>query len=65
VLHVIKQEQVNGAWVDTNPPVYKEKVKAFRSLESVAVSAAATAAVTGKAPSTAPKAKAAGAKFKL
>jgi hypothetical protein len=63
--HVIKQEQVNGSWVDTNPPVYKEKVKAFRSLESVATSAAATAAVTGKAPAAGPKAKAAGAKFKL
>jgi len=66
VTHTIKQVQVDGVWVDTkNPVLYKEKVRGFRSLDSVTTSAAATATVLGKAPSAAPKAKAAGAKFKL
>jgi hypothetical protein len=65
VKHVKKQHQVNGSWVDIEPAEYREKVAGFRSLESVTTSAAATAEVTGKAPSAAPKAKAAGSKFKL
>jgi len=46
---VKKQEKVNGVWVDKNPIEYKEKTTGYRSLESVAASAASTAAVTGKA----------------
>lgn len=46
---VKKQEKVNGVWVDKNPVEYKEKTTGYRSLESVAESAAATAKVTGGA----------------
>jgi len=65
VTHRRKQHQVNGSWVDIEPAEYREQVRGFRSLDSVTTSAAATAAVLGKAPSAAPKAKASGAKFKL
>jgi len=65
VAHRRKQHQVNGSWVDIEPAEYREQVRGFRSLDSVTTSAAATAAVLGKAPSAAPKAKASGAKFKL
>jgi hypothetical protein len=64
VTHRRKQHQVNGSWVDIEPAEYREQVRGFRSLDSVGVSAAATATVLGKAPSAAPKAKA-NTKFKL
>ena len=65
-----KQHQVNGSWVDIEPAEYRENVRGFRSLESVAESAAATAKVTGKAPTgakagVAPKAAAGAAKKPL
>lgn len=65
-----KQHQVNGSWVDIEPAEYRENVKGFRSLESVAESAAATAKVTGKANTgakagVAPKAAAGAAKKPL
>lgn len=63
--HKKKQHQVNGSWVDIEPAEWREVIRGYRSLDSVATSAAATAAVVGKAPSAAPKAKASGAKFKL
>lgn len=63
--HKKKQHQVNGSWVDIEPAEWREVIRGYRSLESVQTSVAASAAVTGKAPSAAPKAKAAGAKFKL
>ncbi len=49
VKHVKKQHQVGGKWVDIEPAEYREKVAGFRSLDSVAASASATAAVTAKA----------------
>jgi len=65
VIHKKKQHQVDGAWVDIEPAEYRAVVKSYRSLDSANTSAAATAAVLGKAPA-AGKAKAAtGAKFKL
>lgn len=65
VTHRRKQHEVGGRWVDIEPAEYREQVRGFRSLDSVATSVAASATAAGKAPSTAPKAKAAGAKFKL
>lgn len=50
VTHVKKQHQVDGSWVDIEPAEYREKVRGYRSLESVNTSAVATAKVTGKAP---------------
>ena len=63
--HKKKQHQVNGAWVNIEPAEWREVVRGYRSLASVQTSVAASAAVAGKAPAAAPKAKAAGAKFKL
>lgn len=63
--HKKKQHQVDGKWVDIEPAEWREVIRGYRSLESVSTSVAASAAVTGKAPSAAPKAKTAGAKFKL
>lgn len=65
--HKKKQEQNSeGKWVDKTPVEFREVIRGYRSLESVATSVAASAAVAGKAPSaTAGKAKAAGSKFKL
>jgi hypothetical protein len=63
--HKKKQHQVDGKWVDIEPAEWREVIRGYRSLESVGTSVAASAAVVGKAPSAAPKAKAAGAKFKL
>jgi len=67
VAHKRKQKQnpETKKWENIEPAEWREEIKGYRSLDSVAVSAAATAAVVGKAPSAAPKAKAAGAKFKL
>lgn len=63
--HKKKQHEVGGQWVDIEPAEYRAVVRSYRSLESVEVSAAATAAVTNKAPA-AGRAKAPGAKvFKL
>jgi len=53
-----KQEKVGDKWVDKNPVEYREQVRGFRSLESVAESAAATAKVTGTAAKAATGAKA-------
>jgi len=53
-----KQHKVGDKWVDIEPTEYKEKVGGFRSLESVATSAAATARVTGGAAKAATGAKA-------
>lgn len=44
-----KQHQVDGKWVDIEPAEYREQVRGFRSMDSVAESAAATARVTGAA----------------
>jgi hypothetical protein len=63
--HKKKQHQVDGKWVDIEPAEWREVIRGYRSLESVGTSVAASAAVVGKAPSATPKAKAAGAKFKL
>jgi hypothetical protein len=69
---VKKQEKVGEKWVDKTPVEYKEKVGGYRSLESVAESAAATAKVTGPAKAAtgakagvAPKAPAKKALIKL
>jgi len=56
-----KQEQVNGAWVDKTPVEFKEKVRGFRSVDSVETSAASSVAVkanTGAKAGTAAKAPA-------
>jgi len=53
-----KQHKVGDKWVDIEPAEYREQVRGFRSLESVAESAAATARVTGAAPKAATGAKA-------
>lgn len=42
-----KQHKVGDKWVDIEPAEYREQVRGYRSLESVAESAAATAKVTG------------------
>jgi hypothetical protein len=60
------QDPTTKKWVDANPVEFKEVIRGYRSLASVATSVAASAAVAGKAPSAvAGKAKAAGSKFKL
>lgn len=53
VTHRRKQHQVGGQWVDIEPAEFREQVRGFRSLESVAVSAAAGA--TAKAATGAKK----------
>jgi hypothetical protein len=53
-----RKDEKLGKWVDIEPTEYKEKVGGFRSLESVATSAAATARVTGGAAKAATGAKA-------
>lgn len=65
VTHKRKQHQVGGEWVDIEPAEYREVVRGYRSLESVATSVAASATAAGVAPTAAPKAKASGTKFKL
>lgn len=53
-----RKDEALNKWVDIEPKEYKEKVGGFRSLESVAESAAATARVTGGAAKAATGAKA-------
>lgn len=55
-----KQHEVGGKWVDIEPAQYREQTRGYRSVASVEKSEAATAAVTGKAP-TGAKASTAGA----
>jgi hypothetical protein len=49
VVHIKKQHQVGGQWVDIDPAEYKEKVRGYRSLESVETSVASTAKVNSGA----------------
>lgn len=53
-----RKDETLNKWVDIVPTEYKEQVRGFRSLESVAESAAATARVTGGAAKAATGAKA-------